>query len=93
MLYACSMHFISIYMLQVALVVPLARRFLLENHITHPGATCNLPQNWSFLHAFYMHYIGILFAFICMLYAVRRHCIMHGVGILQACYTHCICIA
>ena len=29
--------------------------FFWENQITHPGATCNLPHNWSFLRAFYMH--------------------------------------
>ena len=66
--------------------------FFLENHITHPGATCNLPRNWSFLHAFYMHYIRILFAFICMLYTVHRHCVMHSIGIVQAGYMHCVCI-
>ena len=49
MLCACYMHVICIYMRQVALVVPLARRFPLENHITHPGATCNLPKLYAFV--------------------------------------------
>ena len=95
MLYTCYMHVICIlyaYIVASRSCAATRTAFFLENHITHLGATCNLPHNWSFLLAFYMHYIGILYAFIWMLYAVYRHCIMHRIGIVQACYMHCICI-
>ena len=95
MLYTCYMR--VIYMLYAYIVASrpcdaTRTAFVLENHITHPGATCNLPRNCSILHAFYMHYIGSLYAFVSMLYAVYRPCVMHVRGIVQACYMHCICI-
>ena len=91
---ACYMHFICMYTRQVALVAPLARRFPLENHITHLGATCNLPQNWNclrfILYALYKHSFGIYMPVICSLQALFNAQYRHFKSLLYALCTHFI---
>ena len=46
----------------------------IDNHITRPGATCNLPHTWRVVLAFYMQYIGMLYEFIDIIFSLQALC-------------------